>query len=93
VENISKLPGLNRIFAALVNKESNLKAEVEDDERQQISLYISGRSICDILAAIYSNPQDNSPISSVTSTSTLLLSTVAVPFSVVQVNSIFTIVQ
>ncbi|EFX87066.1 hypothetical protein DAPPUDRAFT_312582 [Daphnia pulex] len=84
VENISKLDGLNQIFAALVNKESDLQAEVEDDEGQQISLYISGRSICDMLAAIYSNLQDNSPNSSMTSNSTLLLSTVAVPFSVVQ---------
>ena len=88
VENVSKLVGLNEIFSAMVKKACNLQAEVEDNERQEISLYNdSGRSISDILGTIYSNLQDSNHVCSVTSTSTLLLSTVALPLSVVQVKS------
>lgn len=58
VQEVSKLCGLIEIFAAFVNSASNLQVEVVDDAKQEVNLYDeAGRSIRDLLGAIFSNFQ------------------------------------
>ncbi|XP_057380096.1 tudor domain-containing protein 6-like [Daphnia carinata] len=59
VQEVSKLCGLIQIFTAFVNSASNLQVEVVDDDKQEVNLYDeAGRSIRDLLGAIFANLQN-----------------------------------
>ncbi|KAI9557906.1 hypothetical protein GHT06_014658 [Daphnia sinensis] len=72
VQEVSKLCGLFEIFAAFVNSASNLQVEVVDDAKQEVNLYDeAGRSIRDLLGAIFSNLQSTTNIPSAAASSLL----------------------